>query len=359
MMERVAIALSGGIDSMTAAYLLKKDGHDIFGIHFLTGFEKPNPINPEVDVPQAGETIQPIAQQLKIPLHVLDLSADFKKTIVDYFIEAYQSGQTPNPCLMCNPVIKFGILLDFARKHGANRLATGHYARIQKDENGAPRLFQGVDPEKDQSYFLARLNSEQLSAASFPLGELTKNQVRKLAGEAGLTPVFSRESQDVCFIKNSTYSEFLTSMKGDSPEEGWIEHIDGNRLGRHHGLHQFTIGQRKGINCPSSKPFYVVKLDTKRNRLIVGSKEDLLSGSCRVEKINWIGLPPETPLRVRTRIRFRHTAAPSMVIPIDEKTALVKFDEKQSAVTPGQGAVFYRRTEVLGGGWISSDSMPG
>lgn len=356
-MERIAIALSGGIDSMTAAYLLKRDGHDVFGIHFLTGFESPASEDSGLHSLPANEKIQSVARQLGVQLHVLNISGEFRKSIVEYFIEAYRSGKTPNPCLNCNPIVKFGILLDFAKNQGARRLATGHYARIRIDETGRPRLFQGIDLRKDQSYFLARLTPEQLGAACFPLGEWTKEQVRRLAKDIGLIPAFSLESQDVCFIKNKTYSQFLASMNRELPKEGWIEDIKGNILGKHNGLHRFTIGQRKGINCPSSKPFYVLKLDSKRNRLVVGSKNNLLSASCRVEMINWIGSPPTNPIPALTRIRFRHNAAPSMVIPVDERTAIVEFDEKQSAITPGQGAVFYRDAEVLGGGWIAAHSM--
>lgn len=335
-----AIAISGGIDSLISAYLLKEQGHKVFGIHFLTGYESRDPY-----------LIRNIADQLGISLEIRDCSTEFRTEVVDYFTETYQSGRTPNPCLVCNPSIKFGTILAAVRESGASCLATGHYARITKDDSGY-HLLRGTDTQKDQSYFLAFLSQEQLAAACFPLGKMTKAAVRKLAEEKGLRPDVKKESQDVCFIKGCSYGEFLARHQELVPKPGPIQDMNGRILGAHKGLHLFTIGQRRGINCPASEPYYVTRIDMARNCLIVGFKKDLLSSECRVTGISWIIQAPRSPIKVHTRLRHRHKAAPSTLTPLDNNWAIVRFETPQSAITPGQGAVFYRGEEVLGGGWI-------
>jgi len=340
----IAIALSGGIDSLVAAYLIKKQGREIFGLHFLTGFEKPGDPVPT--------QIQALFQPLDIPVQVVDLKAPFRKAVVDYFAAAYQNGETPNPCLVCNPTIKFGVLLQKARHLGATHLATGHYARVETDVAGRYRLLKGVDDGKDQSYFLARLTRDQLARACFPLGSWTKDQVRALAAGKGLVPVARSESQDVCFVRDASYADFLVQTVGMVPKPGEIVDTRGRRVGTHEGLHRYTIGQRRGINCPASRPYYVIRIDIRRNRLVVGFKEDRYTSRCRVRNINWIADAPDGPLAVDTRIRYRHRAAASTVTPDKRGEAMVRFEQPQSSVTPGQGAVFYRGEEVIGGGWI-------
>jgi tRNA-specific 2-thiouridylase len=354
----IAIAVSGGVDSLLAAYVLKQQGHQVFGIHFLTGYEDmpaAAPPSPDDTVNNGvrAHPIQQIAQQLEIPVHIRDLSHAFRQCVVDYFVSSYQAGMTPNPCLVCNPAIKFGTLLNYAHTKGASHLATGHYARIVEDEHGRYHLFKGADPLKDQSYFLARLTPSQLSQAIFPLGLKTKREVKQMAIDAGLRPVITQESQDVCFIKAENYRDFLEQQPGFVSAPGLIEDLQGNVIGEHQGLHQFTIGQRRGINCPAAKPYYVLGIDTQRNVLRVGFKKDTFFSRCQVTDINWIHAPPNIPLHVHTRVRYRHRAAPATLHPLDEHTALVEFDTPQEAVTPGQGAVFYVGEEVLGGGWIT------
>jgi tRNA-specific 2-thiouridylase len=278
---------------------------------------------------------------------------EFKKNIVDYFIQTYQAGQTPNPCMVCNPLIKFGTVFDFARKLGASILATGHYAVLKKDHKNTYHLLKGIDPKKDQSYFLARLTQEHLAGACFPLGLMKKSDVRQLASQKGLKPVKTTESQDVCFIKGKNYGDFLARQPGFEPKPGMIKDVNGNVLGEHKGLHLFTIGQRRGINCPASEPYYVIQMDTRQNILTVGFKKDLYTSQCKVEKINWIQESKGRPMHVHTRVRYRHTAAASELIPVDGNTATVRFEKPQEAVTPGQCAVFYKGDEVLGGGWIT------
>jgi len=345
MSDTTAIAVSGGIDSLTAAFLLKEQGHKLIGIHFITGYECSD-----------SRHIEAVGDQIGIRIETIDCSRMFQSQVVDYFIQTYKAGQTPNPCLVCNPHIKFGAVLDAARKSGASRLATGHYARAEQDKTGRFRLLMGTDQKKDQSYFLAFLSQKQLSSALFPLGNMTKSDVRTLAAENGLCPIAKKESQDVCFIREGNYAEFL-ARHGIAPTPGPIENTDGKLLGTHNGLHLFTVGQRRGINCPASEPYYVVRIDVVQNRLTVGFKKDLLCSECRVTGINWICQEPEKPISVFTRLRYRHKAVASELFPIDRHTAVVRFEEPQSAVTPGQGAVFYEGDEVLGGGWIENQDL--
>ena len=360
-----AIAVSGGVDSLVAAYLLKNQGHEVVGIHFVTGYEAPshssstnplsrNPVAPGLSTlkEESTSSADHISAQLGIRVELLDCSIEFNKTIVEYFTQTYQAGRTPNPCLVCNPLIKFGTVYSFARQLGAYRLATGHYARLNRDDQGRFHLLRGIDRKKDQSYFLAMMTQSKLAGACFPLGGMTKSEVVDLAREKGLHPIKKAESQDICFIKENGYGEFLSMQSDFEPEPGIIENVNGDILGEHQGLHLFTIGQRRGINCPAAEPYYVVRIDKTKNRLVVGFKKDLLSSECRVANINWIVKEPDAPIEVRTRVRYRHIAAPSTLIPVDAGTAVVRFKTPQSALAPGQGAVFYNNDEVLGGGWI-------
>lgn len=346
MKGSIAIAVSGGIDSLVSAYLLKQQVRDVFGVHFLTGYEKPAESN--------AEDIQSLFKQLGLPVVVIDLKKQFQTMVVDHFVAAYLSGITPNPCLVCNPSIKFGVLFDEARRLGASRLATGHYARVEAGRAGRCRLRKGIDLQKDQSYFLSRLTQAQLARAYFPLGTWTKHQVRSLAKQKGLQPNTRQESQDVCFIRDTNYADFLVRYSDICPQSGDIVTTAGDRVGIHRGLHRYTIGQRRGINCPANQAFYVIRIDTQRNRLVVGFKEELAVKSCQVTNINWIADVPEVPMAFDTRIRYRHTAVPSTISPIGHDVAEVCFDQPLDAVTPGQGAVFYRGDEVIGGGRIES-----
>lgn len=360
----VAVALSGGVDSLVAAHLLKEQGLKVIGLHFITGFESNNlqPENQPHERPlrrisadflktDTEKKLKSISQQLDIPLIVLDLREEFERYVVSKFIETYRLGKTPNPCLLCNRSVKFGRLWEYAQKLGANKLATGHYARIKKGPGGQYHLFKAADRVKDQSYFLGFINRDQLSRSCFPLGEKSKPEVRYIAEKNGLVPLTKRESQDVCFIKNVSYGKFLSRYF--SPRPGIVEDTSGKVIGQHKGLHLFTVGQRRGINCPAPEPYYVVKIDIKRNCLVVGFKHELNQQECRVEAINWIHHHPFDSMAVHTRVRYRHHAAASTVIPLDRHTALVRFDKPQEAVAPGQGAVFYLNDEVIGAGWIA------
>ncbi len=361
MPKTIAIALSGGIDSLMTAALLKDQGHQLIGIHFLTGYETiapagvagtSAPSDIESVTEQARRNLEPMVDQLGLPLHIVDLRKAFQQQVVDYFVGAYQVGMTPNPCLKCNPSIKFGLLYEAAERLGATHMATGHYARLETAPDDRVRLLRGVDPVKDQSYFLARLHQSQLRRAVFPLGGYTKDQTRQMAHKKNLHPAASQESQDICFIKNGAYGTFLEAQCGFSAKPGPIVDLHGNRLGTHNGLYLFTIGQRRGINCPSTEPYYVVRIDVPENQLVVGRKADLSAEAFKVDGINWITPRPGASIRAQVRVRYRHQAVPATVTPVGTDSADVVFDQPQSAVTPGQGAVFYNEDEVLGGGWI-------
>jgi tRNA-uridine 2-sulfurtransferase len=352
MKKTTAVAISGGVDSLMAAWFLKEQGLDVIGIHFVTGYE---PVISRTPHPQTESRLQilDIGKQLGIPIEIVDVRTEFKEKIVDYFIGTYLKGQTPNPCMLCNPAIKFGKILSYAHYLGAQKLATGHYAQKKKDPGGNYRLFKGFDSQKDQSYFLARLTQQQLKNACFPLGEMKKSDVKQMAVQKRLRPVTCDESQDVCFIKHSSYGEFLSVQKEFEPRPGFIETLSGHVIGEHNGLHLFTVGQRRGINCPAAEPYFVIRLDIENNRLIVGAKKDLLSSECTVVGINWINNGPALPTEMHTRVRYRSEEVASVVFPQNKSTAIVRFKYPQTAVTPGQGAVFYRGDEILGGGWIS------
>ena len=355
MKKTVAVALSGGLDSAVAAALLKKKNYRVIGLHFRTGYEfisgEATPSRPLSCVNSGAHRV---SKQIGIPLEVIDCSEAFERQVVRYFIDAYRSGQTPNPCIVCNQRIKFGLVLERARTLGASTLATGHYARICQEANGRFSLLKGADRTKDQSYFLARLTQQQLSQAMFPLGSYTKNQVQKMARAWGLTWCIARESQELCFVRHQSYKEFLSKSAGFPREPGPIINTKGQTIGHHQGLHAYTIGQRKGIGIPGPTPYYVIRIDKEQNRLVIGSKSELASTECTVIQINWIQTePPDKPISVQTRIRYRHREAESILTPLDRYTARVRFSKAQCAITPGQAAVFYQGERVLGGGWIA------
>jgi len=350
MNKSTAIAISGGIDSLISASILKQQNCNIFGIHFITGYEN-------ISYSKIASQMENIAKQLDIPITIIDCRKEFQLNVIDYFTMAYKKGITPNPCLVCNRYIKFGTVLQMAEKKGANFISTGHYARVEKDTNGTFHLFKGADHIKDQSYFLAFLNQKQLGKIRFPLGKITKADVKKLALLKGLEPVSSSESQDICFINNSRYNNFLMEQPGFTSSIGNILDISGNIIGKHNGLHLFTIGQRKGINCPGKEPYYVLKIDSCKNNIIVGYKKDLLADGCKVKEINWIGKRPVSPIKLSVKIRYRHTEVGATIYHKDDGSAVIMFATPQSAVTPGQAAVFYNNDELVGGGWIEGKNV--
>ncbi len=353
---RVIVAMSGGVDSSVAALLLKRAGHEVIGISMqLWDYSEKEDHQPATrgsccsleDIWDARR----VAQTIGIPFYVLNMEKVFSKEVVDYFVKSYLAGETPNPCVKCNSEIKFNILLRKAFEIDAEYVATGHYARIVKDASGRYHLLKGVDSTKDQSYFLFSLTQKTMAHVLFPLGELTKTEVRRIAKEAGLRVSEKGESQEICFIEDGNYRNLLTERTGT--KEGRIVDTSGNVLGHHTGIFGYTIGQRRGLNIKDGRgPYYVVSMDTERNELIVGRKEELLSRGLCARELNWMIEPPQTALTVKARIRYRHSPVDAIVTPRTDGGALVRFLNPQRAVTPGQVVVFYGDKEVLGGGWI-------
>jgi tRNA-specific 2-thiouridylase len=365
MGKRVVVAMSGGVDSSVTAALLKEQGFEVIGISMQLWDYSTSPVDDLEDTSgsDAGSCCslediydaRRVADTLEIPFYVVNFEDPFSSEVVDYFVESYTRGETPNPCIKCNQVIKFEVLLTRALEIEARYLATGHYARIKQDGSGRLKLLKGVDPGKDQSYFLFTMTPGQLERVMFPLGELTKKEVREHAKRFGLRTAEKRESQEICFVDGRGYSEFVRARTGH--KEGEITDKNGKALGTHRGLFRYTVGQRRGLNIGGSVgPQYVLNMDMKNNRLIVGPEEELFSRGLVAREFNWIGGVPEAGQRVKARIRYRHTGVDSEVSLTGEGRVLVRFSTPQKAVAPGQAVVLYRDEEVLGGGWIERTS---
>ena len=336
--------MSGGVDSLVATALLKEAGHQISGI-YLKLWAGPGQ---EENIAALGDA----CRRLEIPLQILSLEEEFQSLVIDYFCREYRRGRTPNPCTTCNQRIKFGLLLDRALGMGADYLATGHYARIESSEEGY-HLLKGTDPAKDQSYFLYRLGQRELKHLLFPVGSLHKSEVRKMAARRGLATDSLRESQNVCFIPGNDYRSFLTGHIPIRP--GDITDTEGSILGRHSGLASYTIGQRQGLGLSSKERLHVLKLDAAANRVIVGTKDQLLSSRLTASRLSWVkGAPPQETGNLTAKIRYGSAGAATRLY-LNGDTTEVNFDKPQSAITPGQDIVFYRGDEVLGGGIIEGE----
>jgi len=340
---RIVVAMSGGVDSSVAAALLKKRGFDVVGI-FMKFWKDGQSLDNRCCSIESEKLARLVAKKLDIPFYVLNVEKEFKKKVVDYFLKEYKAGNTPNPCVVCNKEIKFGFLINKALTLGADYVATGHYA--QQQSFASVRLFCAKDTEKDQTYFLCQLNQKQLKHVLFPVGNYKKSEVRKLAKKFDLPVAETKESQEVCFIPDTT-DNFLKKYLKTKP--GKVIDEKGNILGEHEGLWFYTIGQRKGIGL-SGGPYYVIGKDLKDNALIISkNQKDLLKKELFVKNVNWLsGKKPKLPLKIKVRIRYRNKLAEATI----DKKYKITFAKPQRAITPGQSAVFYKGEELLGGGVI-------
>jgi tRNA-specific 2-thiouridylase len=351
---RIAVAMSGGVDSSVAAALLAEQGHEIIGLSMQLYDQRAD-----------GETFgscctlddlydaRRVASAIGFPHYILNLERQFQETVVANFVGEYAAGRTPIPCTRCNSDVKFATLLDRARGFGADEVATGHYARLQRNADGAWSLLRSLDADKDQSYFLFGLTQEQLARARFPLGSMHKAEVRDHARRLGLAVADKPDSQEICFVPDGDHAAFVARRRPDAAAEGPIRDEEGRTLGTHAGVHRFTIGQRKGLGLSAAAPLYVTRIDVTDHSVTVGPRGALDRTSLRASGVNWIsGSAPEGTVLVTAQIRHRHAAAPATLQALDAARAELTFDEAQCAVTPGQAVVFYDGDVVLGGGWI-------
>lgn len=356
MRKRIVVAMSGGVDSATAAALLKSQGHEVIGMTMqLWDYGES-----EGGCCSADEVCDArrVAYEIGIPHYVVNYMDSFRELVVSDFVSKYDSGETPIPCVLCNQFMKFDFLLKRALELDADFLATGHYARISRSAGtGEYSLERAVDSTKDQSYFLFTLGQRELQRLIFPLGDKTKTEVRKIAEDMGLRVATKAESMGVCFITGDSYREFLNPYLERGKREGNIVDMGGNPVARHRGIASFTIGQRRGLGFAKGKPMYVVGIDAERNEVRVGEEKDLYSNALTAQNLSWVSEPPEGEIKVRSKIRYRHGAVPSRVTVSDDGEAAVNFPEPQKAVTPGQAIVFYRDEAVVGGGWIKEVRM--
>ena len=365
---RIAVAMSGGVDSSAAAAILKEQGHDLVGFTMQLWNQRRG-----ISVDENGDPLpsrccslddvydaRRVAEELGFPFYVLNLEREFERDVVEPFVASYLKGETPIPCVSCNSRLKFASLDRLALSLGCEKVATGHYARVAYDETaGRYRLFRGRNLQKDQSYFLWELTQEQLSRSHFPLGEMSKPEVRDVARQSKLAIAEKAESQEICFVPDGNYSGFIDrylESEGSAdrlPGAGEIVDAGGAVVGTHTGIHRYTIGQRRGIGIANERALYVLGIDAEKNQVTVGEADQLLTSEFTAAGVNWITYDnPTAAVKASVRIRYRHQEAAATITPIENNRVKVLFDEPQRAITPGQATVFYDGDEVVGGGWI-------
>jgi tRNA-uridine 2-sulfurtransferase len=370
MVQRVVLAMSGGVDSSAAAVLLQRQGYDVVGVFMRHGEESaescklddgsPNPLLPilqgRTDHKQgccsAADAMDArrVADKLDIPFYALDMQADFSR-IVDYFVDEYTHGRTPNPCVQCNNWIKFGRLFDYADSVGAEFVATGHYARLE-ERGGEVALLRGVDASKDQSYVLAGIDRRYLRRMLLPIGRYLKPDIRQLASEAGLRVADKRDSQEICFVTSGKHQQFVRARSQVSTAGNFTDPA-GRILGQHEGIEAFTIGQRKGLGIALGEPVFVVRIDARTHDVVLGTRDDLLCGSLTATEVNWLVPPPEAAFEGQAQIRYNSSAVAATILPLEEGRFRVDFLAPASGVAPGQLCVVFDGERVLGGGWIA------
>jgi tRNA-specific 2-thiouridylase len=369
---KIAVAMSGGVDSSAAAAILKEQGHELVGFTMQLWNQRRG-----LSVDEDGEPLpsrccslddvydaRRVAEELGFPFYVLNLEREFERDVVAPFVASYLKGETPIPCVSCNSRLKFASLDRLAASLGCEKVATGHYARVEYDAaTNRYRLLRGLNHQKDQSYFLWELTQDQLSRALFPLGEMSKPEVREVARQNQMAIAEKKESQEICFVPDGDYAGFIDrylaaeNTADQIPERGELVDAQGNVVGSHTGIHRYTVGQRRGIGISAERALYVLAIDAEKNQVTVGSPDELLSRGFTAAGVNWITADgaAET-VRAEVRVRYRHEAAPAAITPVAGDRAQVFFDEPQRAITPGQATVFYRGDEVVGGGWIVKNS---
>jgi tRNA-specific 2-thiouridylase len=366
---KIAVAMSGGVDSSAAAAILKDQGHELVGFTMqlwnqrrgLSVDENGQPLPSRCCSLDDVYDARRVAEELGFPFYVLNLEREFERDVVQPFVSSYLNGETPIPCVACNSRLKFASLDRLATSLDCEKVATGHYARVDFDSStNRYRLLRGRNLQKDQSYFLWELTQDQLSRACFPLGEMSKPDVREVARQQQLAVAEKAESQEICFVPDGDYSGFIdryleSENEGDSmPARGEIITTAGAVVGEHGGIHRYTVGQRRGLGIASEQPLYVIGIDAPGNRIVVGSNEELLGREFVAAGVNWIITDPQSePVRADVRIRYRHEPAAATITGFGQGRVRIVFDEPQRAITPGQATVFYRGDEVVGGGWIA------